>query len=95
MIIIYYKGYPGRATCDVFMRLTKMNVLVLGAGAMGSHYGVKLMKAGADVTFLVRKKRAASLRAAGFASKAKYRVMRVRLMSSRMVPLCTKPTSSC
>ncbi|CAB3872630.1 ketopantoate reductase family protein [Achromobacter sp. CF-sbj1-Ac2-l] len=42
-----------------------MNVLVLGAGAMGSHYGVKLMRAGADVTFLVRKKRAASLRATG------------------------------
>lgn len=35
-----------------------MKILVLGAGAMGGYYGGRLMQAGADVTFLVRPRRA-------------------------------------
>lgn len=38
-----------------------MKILVVGAGAIGGYYGARLMKAGADVTFLVRPKRAAML----------------------------------
>ncbi|WP_431258515.1 ketopantoate reductase family protein [Roseateles chitinivorans] len=42
-----------------------MKVLVLGAGAMGSYYGARLIEAGAAVSFLVRTKRASALRAGG------------------------------
>ncbi|MGO4330315.1 2-dehydropantoate 2-reductase [Cupriavidus sp. 2TAF22] len=35
-----------------------MKILVLGAGAMGGYYGGRLQQAGADVTFLVRPRRA-------------------------------------
>jgi len=40
---------------------TPMKVLVLGAGAVGGFYGARLIEAGADVTFLVRPKRATVL----------------------------------
>jgi 2-dehydropantoate 2-reductase len=36
-----------------------MRFLVLGAGALGGYFGAKLIKGGADVTFLVRPARAA------------------------------------
>lgn len=42
-----------------------MNILVLGAGAMGSYYGARLIRAGASVTFLVRSRRARQLRSDG------------------------------
>ena len=35
-----------------------MKILVLGAGAVGGYFGGRLAQAGADVTFLVRQKRA-------------------------------------
>lgn len=38
-----------------------MRILVLGAGAIGGYYGLHLAKAGAEVTFLVRERRAAQL----------------------------------
>ena len=38
-----------------------MRFLVLGAGAMGGLFGGRLLKSGADVTFLVRPRRAAQL----------------------------------
>lgn len=38
-----------------------MKILVLGAGAIGGYFGGRLAQAGADVTFLVREKRAAQL----------------------------------
>ncbi len=38
-----------------------MRILVLGAGAVGGYFGGRLAQAGADVTFLVRPKRAAQL----------------------------------
>ena len=46
-----------------------MRFLVLGAGAIGGYFGGKLHKAGADVTFLVRPKRAAQLAARGLVLK--------------------------
>jgi 2-dehydropantoate 2-reductase len=42
-----------------------MRVLVIGAGALGGHYGARLVRAGADVTFLVRAGRAEQLRRNG------------------------------
>jgi 2-dehydropantoate 2-reductase len=42
-----------------------MRILVVGAGATGGYFGGRLLEAGADVTFLVRPKRAAQLQADG------------------------------
>jgi 2-dehydropantoate 2-reductase len=42
-----------------------MRVLVLGAGGTGGYFGGRLFEAGRDVTFLVRPRRAAQLRADG------------------------------
>jgi 2-dehydropantoate 2-reductase len=42
-----------------------MRILVVGAGAIGGYFGGRLLQAGADVTFLVRPRRAAELAAAG------------------------------
>ena len=38
-----------------------MRFLILGAGALGGYFGARLLKGGADVTFLVRPNRAAQL----------------------------------
>jgi 2-dehydropantoate 2-reductase len=42
-----------------------MNILVLGAGGTGGYFGGRLVQAGANVTFLVREKRAQQLRERG------------------------------
>ncbi|TQF28988.1 2-dehydropantoate 2-reductase [Bradyrhizobium sp. UNPA324] len=42
-----------------------MRVLVIGAGALGGYYGACLVRAGRDVTFLVRETRAEQLRQNG------------------------------
>ncbi len=42
-----------------------MRILVLGAGATGGYFGGRLAQTGADVSFLVRERRAAQLRANG------------------------------
>lgn len=42
-----------------------MKILVVGAGAIGGYYGARLLQAGAEVTFLVRPQRAASLASSG------------------------------
>ncbi len=42
-----------------------MRILVVGAGAIGGYFGGRLLQAGADITFLVRERRAAELAAAG------------------------------
>ncbi len=47
-----------------------MRFLVLGAGAIGGYFGGKLVKGGADVTFLVRPRRAAQLADRGLVLKA-------------------------
>ena len=44
-----------------------MRFLVVGAGATGGFFGVRLAQAGRDVTFLVRSARAAQLRESGLA----------------------------
>lgn len=47
-----------------------MRILALGAGAIGGYFGGKLQKGGADVTFLVRPRRAAQLADRGLVVKA-------------------------
>lgn len=42
-----------------------MKVLILGAGATGGYFGGRLFEAGRDVSFMVRERRAARLRANG------------------------------
>jgi 2-dehydropantoate 2-reductase len=42
-----------------------MRTLVIGAGAVGGYFGARLAAAGRDVTFFVRERRAAQLRANG------------------------------
>lgn len=49
-----------------------MRILILGAGATGGYYGGRLIEAGADVTFLVRPRRAAQLRKTGLLVKSQY-----------------------
>ena len=44
-----------------------MRILVLGAGALGGYFGGRLAEAGADVTFLVRPKRAEAIAKGGLA----------------------------
>jgi 2-dehydropantoate 2-reductase len=47
-----------------------MRILVVGAGAIGGYFGGRMLQHGADVTFLVRPKRAAELAAAGLVLKS-------------------------
>src|SRR5206468_814215 len=47
-----------------------MRILVVGAGAIGGYFGGRLLQSGADVTFLVRPKRAAELAEAGLVIKS-------------------------
>jgi 2-dehydropantoate 2-reductase len=47
-----------------------MRVLVVGAGAIGGHFGGRLLQAGRDVTFLVRPRRATELASAGLVIKS-------------------------
>ncbi|HEY0329712.1 MAG TPA: 2-dehydropantoate 2-reductase [Rhodopseudomonas sp.] len=47
-----------------------MRILVVGAGAIGGYFGGRLLQAGRDVTFLVRPKRAAELKADGLVIKS-------------------------
>ena len=47
-----------------------LRILVLGAGAIGGYFGGRLAAAGADVTFLVRGRRAARLAAGGLTIKS-------------------------
>jgi 2-dehydropantoate 2-reductase len=47
-----------------------MRILVVGAGAIGGYFGGRMLQAAADVTFLVRPKRATELAAAGLVIKS-------------------------
>ena len=46
-----------------------MRFLIIGAGALGGYYGGMLLRGGADVTFLVRPRRAAQLAERGLVIK--------------------------
>jgi len=55
-----------------------MKILVLGAGATGGYFGARLAQAGADVTFLVRDRRAAQLAADGLVVRSPHGDFNVR-----------------
>jgi 2-dehydropantoate 2-reductase len=42
-----------------------MKILIVGAGGIGGYFGAKLIKVGADVTFLLRDKRQKLIQAKG------------------------------
>lgn len=48
-----------------------MKILVLGAGATGGYFGGRLLQAGRDVSFLVRPRRALTLRQQGLAIRSR------------------------
>ena len=47
-----------------------MKILILGAGAVGGYWGARLHQSGADVTFLLREKRAEKVRREGLVVKS-------------------------
>src|SRR5882757_4369612 len=47
-----------------------MRILVVGAGAIGGYFGGRMLQGGADITFLVRPRRAAELASAGLVIKS-------------------------
>jgi len=47
-----------------------VKILILGAGAVGGYWGARLTQAGSDVTFLLRDKRAALVKANGLVVKS-------------------------
>ena len=47
-----------------------MKILILGAGAVGGYWGARLHQAGVDVTFLLREKRAETVRRGGLVVKS-------------------------
>ena len=47
-----------------------MKILILGAGAVGGYWGARLHQAGIDVTFLLREKRAETVRKNGLVVKS-------------------------
>jgi 2-dehydropantoate 2-reductase len=49
-----------------------MRILVVGAGAIGGYFGARLLHAGRDVTFLVRKRRANELAETGLVVKSRF-----------------------
>src|ERR1700741_4021894 len=49
-----------------------MRLLVVGAGAVGSYFGGRLLQAGRDVTFLVRQRRAVELVDHGLAIRSQF-----------------------
>ena len=49
---------------------TPLTVAVLGAGAVGGYWGARLHQSGADVTFLLREKRAEKVRKEGLVVKS-------------------------
>lgn len=55
-----------------------MKILVLGAGATGGYFGGRLAQAGAEVTFLVRERRAAQLAADGLVVRSPHGDFTVR-----------------
>jgi 2-dehydropantoate 2-reductase len=61
-----------------------MRILVLGAGGTGGYFGGRLHEAGADVTFLVRARRAAQLRTDGLVIETPHErlVQKVQLVES-------------
>ncbi|MGH8155649.1 MAG: 2-dehydropantoate 2-reductase N-terminal domain-containing protein, partial [Rhodanobacteraceae bacterium] len=48
-----------------------MRWLIVGAGALGGYFGGRLLEAGEDVTFLLRERRLAQIRATGLVIRSR------------------------
>ena len=70
-----------------------MRILVVGAGAIGGYFGGKLLAAGADVTFLVRPKRAAELASTGLVITVPQGTFTGRVLSDNRM-MFTRPGDS-
>ena len=67
-----------------------MKILIVGAGGIGGYFGAKLMKAGADVTFLLRDKRRKLIQAQGLTvetPKGNFTVQPKSLMADQLEPI--------
>ena len=72
-----------------------MRILVIGAGALGGYFGACLIRAGRDVTFMVRAARAAQLARDGLrviSPHGDFPSPRVRFWR---IPLAIRSTSFC
>src|SRR6185295_17466521 len=63
---------------------TIVRILVLGAGAVGGYFGGRLVEAGADVTFLVRERRARELAEKGLVIKSRYGDAHLRVRTAQV-----------
>ena len=66
-----------------------MKILILGAGAIGGYFGGRLVQAGADVTFLVRERRASQLQSQGLVVRSPHGDFTVPvkwILRSQLVP---------
>ncbi|MBN3766405.1 2-dehydropantoate 2-reductase [Burkholderia sp. Ac-20365] len=68
-----------------------MRILVVGAGATGGYFGGRLAKAGRDVTFLVREKRAEELRRSGLVIKSPRGDLTLRDVKTTLATQITQP----
>jgi 2-dehydropantoate 2-reductase len=62
-----------------------MKILMLGAGSVGGFFGLRLQEGGADITFLVRPRRAAQLRERGlriYGPRGELHVKQLQLLES-------------
>jgi len=62
-----------------------MKILMLGAGSVGGFFGLRLQEGGANITFLVRPKRAAQLRGRGlriYGQRGELHVKQLQLLES-------------
>jgi len=69
-----------------------MKLLMLGAGSVGGFFGLRLLEGGADVTFLVRPKRAAQLRGRGlrlYGPRGELHLKQLQVLESGAAPQAT------
>jgi 2-dehydropantoate 2-reductase len=67
-----------------------MKILIVGAGGIGGYFGAKLIKAGADVTFLLRDKRQKLIQAQGLiveTPKGNFTVQPKSLTADQLEPI--------
>lgn len=67
-----------------------MKILIVGAGGIGGYFGAKLMKAGADITFLLREKRHHLIQAKGLTvetPKGNFTVQPKSLTADQLQPI--------
>jgi ketopantoate reductase len=71
-----------------------MRILVVGAGAIGGHFGGRLLKAGRSVTFLVRPRRAAELATSGLIIRSIHRRFLLKIFANLTISprSAVKPT---